>query len=48
MLAAAGSGLKAGQFIITGAVVPPIAVEPGEDGLTFAIDPVGSVSVRFE
>jgi 2-keto-4-pentenoate hydratase len=47
MLGAFGERLQAGQFIITGSVVPPINIEPGDDGLTFAVDPVGSVSVRF-
>jgi 2-keto-4-pentenoate hydratase len=47
MLAACGGGLKAGEFIITGSVVPPIAIEPGEDGIAFEVDPVGGVSVRF-
>jgi hypothetical protein len=27
--------------------VPPLTVEPGEDGVTFAADPISSVSVRF-
>jgi 2-keto-4-pentenoate hydratase len=47
MLAAFGGGLRAGEFIITGSVVPPIAHEPGEDGIAFEVDPVGGVSVRF-
>jgi 2-keto-4-pentenoate hydratase len=47
MLAAFGGGLKAGEFIITGSVVPPIAIEPGEDEIAFAVDPIGRVSVRF-
>jgi 2-keto-4-pentenoate hydratase len=47
MLAAFGGGLKAGEFIITGSVVPPIAIEPGETEIAFEVDPVGSVSVRF-
>jgi 2-keto-4-pentenoate hydratase len=47
MLAAFGGGLKAGQFIITGSVVPPIALEPGDTGVVFEVDPVGSVSVSF-
>jgi len=48
MLAAFGDRLQAGQFIITGSVVPPLTIEPGEDGVTFALDPVGSISVRFQ
>ena len=47
VLAAFGERLRAGEIIITGSVVPPLAIEPGEDGITFAVDPVGSVSVRF-
>ena len=47
MLAAFGGGLKAGEFIITGSVVPPIAIEPGEEEIAFAVDPIGRVSVRF-
>jgi 2-keto-4-pentenoate hydratase len=48
MLAAFGERLQAGQFIITGSVVPPLAIEPDEREVTFALDPVGSVSVRFQ
>ena len=47
LLAAFGERLRAGEFIITGSVVPPITVEPDEDSATFAADPIGSVSVRF-
>jgi 2-keto-4-pentenoate hydratase len=47
MLAAFGGGLKAGQFIITGSVVAPIPLAPDEEGIALALDPVGSVSVRF-
>lgn len=47
LLAAFGERLRAGEFIITGSVVPPLTIEPGEDGVTFAVDPIGSVSVRF-
>ncbi len=47
LLAASGERLRAGEFIITGSVVPPITVEPDEDGATFAADPIGSVSIRF-
>jgi 2-keto-4-pentenoate hydratase len=47
MLAAFGGGLKAGEFIITGSVVPPIAIEPGDEEIAFAVDPIGRVSVRF-
>jgi 2-keto-4-pentenoate hydratase len=47
MLAAFGGGLRAGQFIITGSVVPPIAVEAGEESMAFEVDPIGGVAVRF-
>ena len=42
-----GEGLRAGEIIITGSVVPPLIIEPDETELVFALDPVGSVSVRF-
>jgi 2-keto-4-pentenoate hydratase len=47
MLAAFGGGLRAGEFIITGSVVPPLTVERDEDGVAFEVDPIGGVSVRF-
>jgi 2-keto-4-pentenoate hydratase len=47
VLAAFGERLRAGEIIITGSVVPPLTIEPGEDGIEFAVDPVGSVAVRF-
>ena len=45
--AALGDGLRAGQFIICGAITGPMFLEPGETGLDFRLDPIGSVSVRF-
>jgi 2-keto-4-pentenoate hydratase len=48
VLAAFGERLRAGEVIITGSVVPPIAIEPDENELAFALDPVGTISVRFE
>ncbi len=47
VLAAVGERLRAGEIIITGSVVPPLSIEPDEDGIAFGLDPVGSVSVRF-
>jgi 2-keto-4-pentenoate hydratase len=47
MLGAFGERLRAGQVIITGSVVPPLWVTPGEE-LNFNLDPVGSVSIRFD
>ena len=46
-LAAAGEKLSAGDIVITGSIVPPIFIEPGETGAEFKLDPIGSVSVRF-
>jgi 2-keto-4-pentenoate hydratase len=45
--AALGDGVRAGQFIICGALTGPMFLEPGETGLTYALEPVGSVSTRF-
>jgi len=45
-LAAFGEKLSAGAVIITGAIVPPFPVEPGEE-IFFQLEPVGTVSVRF-
>jgi 2-keto-4-pentenoate hydratase len=47
VLAAFGERLRAGEIIITGSVVPPLTIEPGEDTIAFAVDPLGSVAVRF-
>ena len=48
VLAAFGERLRAGEIIITGSVVPPLAIEPGEDALAFEVEPVGRVAVRFQ
>jgi 2-keto-4-pentenoate hydratase len=48
LLAAFGERLQAGEVIIAGSVVPPLFVEPADDGAAFALDPVGTVSVRFD
>jgi 2-keto-4-pentenoate hydratase len=47
VLSAFGERLRAGEIIITGSVVPPLMLEPDEQDLAFALDPVGTVSVRF-
>jgi 2-keto-4-pentenoate hydratase len=47
MLAAFGERLRAGEFIITGSVVPPLFIEANDEGVLFELVPVGSVSVRF-
>ena len=44
--AAVGEGLRAGQFIIAGSVVPPLFVTPDEH-VTFWLSPCGTVSVQF-
>jgi 2-keto-4-pentenoate hydratase len=47
VLAAFGERLRAGEVIITGSVVPPIAIEPDENSLAFELDPLGAISVSF-
>jgi len=47
VLAACGERLRGGEIIITGSVVPPLAIEPGEDAIAFEVDPIGGVAVRF-
>jgi 2-keto-4-pentenoate hydratase len=47
VLAAFGERLRSGEIIITGSVVPPIAIESGGDAIAFEVDPVGAVEVRF-
>ena len=46
MTSAFGEGLRAGEVIITGLLVPPIAVAPGDE-ILFRLEPIGAVSVRF-
>lgn len=47
VLAAFGERLRAGEIIITGSVVPPLTIEPSENGIAFEVDPIGSVAVNF-
>jgi 2-keto-4-pentenoate hydratase len=47
VLAAFGETLRAGEIIITGSVVAPLLVEPDEQEIAFALDPVATLSVRF-
>jgi 2-keto-4-pentenoate hydratase len=47
VLAAFGETLRAGEIIITGSVVAPLALEPGEEGIAFEVDPIGGVAVRL-
>jgi len=48
VLAAFDERLRAGEIIITGSVVAPLVIEPGEDHVGFDVDPLGSVAVRFQ
>jgi 2-keto-4-pentenoate hydratase len=45
LLAAYGLQLAAGDVVITGSVVPPLHVEPGQE-VVFELEPVGAVTVR--
>jgi 2-keto-4-pentenoate hydratase len=47
LLAGCGETLRAGEVIIGGSVVPPVFVEADETEVTFALDPIGEVAVRF-
>jgi 2-keto-4-pentenoate hydratase len=47
VLAACGEKLRAGEVIITGSIVPPLFVEPGEESIAFTLEPIGRVAVRF-
>jgi 2-keto-4-pentenoate hydratase len=47
VLAAFGERLARGDIIIAGSVLPPALIEPDETGITYALDPVGSISVAF-
>ncbi len=39
--------IAAGDAIITGSITPPPMLEPDEDALTHAVDPIGEVEVLF-
>ena len=45
-LAAVGERLRAGQVIITGSVVPPVQVQPGQD-VAVRLGPLGGLRVRL-
>lgn len=45
--AAMGDGLRAGQFIICGAITGPMFIEPGETGFDYTLGAMGPISVRF-
>jgi 2-keto-4-pentenoate hydratase len=46
LLAAAGERLRAGDVVITGSIVPPVKVAPGER-ITAEIEPLGSLTVAI-
>jgi 2-keto-4-pentenoate hydratase len=46
-LEASGEKLRAGDVIITGSIVPPPFIEPDETEFTYALEPIGGLSVRF-
>jgi 2-keto-4-pentenoate hydratase len=48
VLGAFGERLRQGEIIITGSVVPPLTIAPGEAEIAFDVDPLGGVLVRFE
>lgn len=45
LLAAAGERLRAGEVVITGSIVPPLAIEPGQE-VVFELTPLPAISVR--
>lgn len=45
--AALGDHLRAGQFIICGAITGPMFLEPGETGLDYTLGTSGPISARF-
>ena len=47
VLAACGEQLSAGDVIIAGSVIAPIFVGSEDRALDYALDPIGSVAVRF-
>lgn len=47
MAAAVADGLRAGQFIICGTLTPPLFLGAADTDVKFALDPIGTISVRF-
>jgi 2-keto-4-pentenoate hydratase len=43
-----GEKLHAGEFIISGSVLPPVHLEPSDREVLFELDPVGAASARFK
>src|SRR5262249_22781543 len=46
--AAVADGLRAGQFIICGSLTAPMMLEPNEKSVEYTLDPVDSISVKFQ
>jgi len=46
--AAVDDGLRAGQFIICGSLTAPMFLDPTEKGVDFALEPIGTISVKFQ
>lgn len=44
LLNAFGEGLRAGEVVIMGSVIPPIGLQPGDE-ITFALSPLAPISV---
>jgi len=42
-----GEKLRAGDVIITGSIIPPPFIDPDETEFSYALEPVGGLSVRF-
>lgn len=47
LLAVFGEGLRAGEIVITGSVVPPLSVAAG-DRVDYRLEPLGRLTIRFE
>lgn len=47
LLDAFGERLRAGEVVITGSIVPPLSVAPG-DRVLYELKPVGALSIRIE
>ena len=47
LLGSFGERLRAGELVITGSIIPPLTVAPG-DRVDYELDPIGGLSIRFE
>jgi 2-keto-4-pentenoate hydratase len=47
VLGAFGETLRAGEFIITGSVTPPLFLHASESEVTFLLNPIGDVAISF-